>query len=306
MRDKFVKTILSILKNNKDVIIITGDLGFGVLKPIWDKFPNQIINAGIAEQNMIGFAAGLSIQGKIVYVYSIGNFPTLRPLEQVRNDVAYHNLNVKIISVGAGFSYGPLGVTHHATEDLSIIRSLPNFKVYSPCDDNDVEYCIYKSYKDFGPCYIRLGRNSYELDFLSINYDTFNYREVNNLSNIGIMFHGDISYEIYELNKLFNKANLKPNLYFFHTIKPLKTQNINNILNKNKVLFIVEEHSKIGGLSSSIKELITDFTNIKIITLAINDKFTSKVGDQAYLRFLNKINAKAIYKTIIENLENYL
>ena len=132
MRDTFVKTLLEIAKNDPNVHIITGDLGFGVLKPFWEQLPNQITNVGIAEQNMTGFATGLALEGKVVFTYSIGNFPTLRTLEQIRNDAAYHNANVKIVCVGGGFVYGSLGMSHHATEDIAIMRSLPDIKVFAP------------------------------------------------------------------------------------------------------------------------------------------------------------------------------
>ena len=106
MRDTFVRTLIDIAKKDKNVILVTGDLGFGVLKPYWEQLPDQFINAGIAEQDMTGFAAGLALEGKTVFTYSIGNFPTLRCIEQIRNDCAYHNANVKIVCVGGGFVYG--------------------------------------------------------------------------------------------------------------------------------------------------------------------------------------------------------
>ena len=134
MRDTFVKTLMHIAQKDKNVILITGDLGFGVLKPFWEKFPDQFINAGIAEQDMTGFAAGMALSGKTVFTYSIGNFPTLRCIEQIRNDCAYHNANVKIVCVGGGFTYGSLGMSHHATEDIAVMRALPNVTVMAPGD----------------------------------------------------------------------------------------------------------------------------------------------------------------------------
>ena len=158
MRDTFVKTLIDIAKKDKNVHLITGDLGFGVLKPFWEQLPDQFTNAGIAEQNMTSFAAGLALQGKTVFTYSIGNFPTLRALEQIRNDCAYHNANVKIVCVGGGFVYGPLGMSHHATEDLSIMRALPDVTVLAPGDLVEAEYATRAIYETEGTCYLRLGR----------------------------------------------------------------------------------------------------------------------------------------------------
>ena len=134
MRDTFVRTLITLAKNNPNIELFTGDLGFGVLKPFWEQLPDQFVNAGIAEQNMTAAAAGAAGEGKIVFTYSIGNFPTLRCLEQIRNDCAYHDANVKIVCVGGGFVYGSLGMSHQATEDIAVMRALPNVAVLCPGD----------------------------------------------------------------------------------------------------------------------------------------------------------------------------
>src|SRR5438477_1337258 len=133
MRDQFVKTLTALAETNSRIMLVTGDLGFGVLTGFKERFPRQHLNVGVAEQNMTGVATGLALEGRIVFTYSIANFPTLRCLEQVRNDVCYHEANVKIVSIGGGFSYGALGISHHATEDLAIFRALPNMAVVARC-----------------------------------------------------------------------------------------------------------------------------------------------------------------------------
>ena len=125
MRDAFVAELIAIARSDSRVMLLTGDLGFGVLTPFADAFPRQFVNVGVAEQNLTGLATGLALSGHVVFTYSIGNFPTLRCLEQIRNDVCYHDANVKVVAIGGGFSYGALGVSHHATEDLAIMRALP-------------------------------------------------------------------------------------------------------------------------------------------------------------------------------------
>ena len=158
MRDTFVKTLIELAKKDKNIELVTGDLGFGVLKPYWEQLPEQFINAGIAEQNMTTMAAGMALEGKTVFTYSIGNFPTIRCLEQIRNDCAYHNANVKIVCVGGGFVYGSLGMSHHATEDLALLRALPGVVVMAPGDLVEAE-CATKAIAEYpGTCYLRLGR----------------------------------------------------------------------------------------------------------------------------------------------------
>ena len=132
MRDVFISKLSELISEFPEIILITGDLGFGVLDKFKESFPNNFINAGVAEQNMTGIATGMALEGKIVFTYSIANFSTLRCLEQIRNDACYHEVNVNIVSIGGGFSYGPLGISHHSTEDLSIMRSLPEISVIVP------------------------------------------------------------------------------------------------------------------------------------------------------------------------------
>ena len=125
MRDTFIRELTKLAEVDDSIFLITGDLGFGVLENFAKRFPRQYLNIGVAEQNMTGVATGLALEGRIVFTYSIANFPTLRCLEQIRNDACYHDANVKIVSVGCGMSYGPLGVSHHATEDISILQRAP-------------------------------------------------------------------------------------------------------------------------------------------------------------------------------------
>jgi len=158
MRDTFVRTLITLAKNNPNIELFTGDLGFGVLKPFWEQLPDQFVNAGIAEQNMTAAAAGAAGEGKIVFTYSIGNFPTLRCLEQIRNDCAYHDANVKIVCVGGGFVYGSLGMSHQATEDIAVMRALPNVAVLCPGDPAEAEAATKAIAEYPGTCYLRLGR----------------------------------------------------------------------------------------------------------------------------------------------------
>ena len=158
MRDAFTRALMREAAKDDRLMLVTGDLGFGVLKPFWETYPEQFVNAGIAEQSMTGLAAGLAKTGRTVLTYSIGNFPTLRCLEQIRNDCAYHNLNVKVVCVGGGFVYGSLGMSHHATEDMAIMRALPGVTVFTPGDPAEVEAIVPVMLKTPGTCYLRLGR----------------------------------------------------------------------------------------------------------------------------------------------------
>ena len=156
MRTAFIKQLVEEAAINDKIFLIVGDLGYSVVEMFAEKYPERFLNAGIAEQNMIGVAAGLAKEGYNVYVYSIGNFPTLRCMEQIRYDVAYHNLNVKIVSVGAGYAYGSLGASHHATEELGMMRTIPNMVICSPGDPVEAQVISTVSANYEGPMYLRL------------------------------------------------------------------------------------------------------------------------------------------------------
>ena len=156
MRKAFVKTLIELAEKDERICLLTGDLGFHALEEFKDKFPGRFLNCGIAEQNMAGMAAGLALCGKKPYIYSIVPFVTLRCLEQIRNDICYQNLDVKIIGIGGGFSYGTLGSTHSVMEELAILRTLPNMTVLCPADAFETEELILKSYQTKNPTYIRI------------------------------------------------------------------------------------------------------------------------------------------------------
>lgn len=158
MRTAFLKVLEELAAEDPRINLVTGDLGFTVFEPFIKRFPKQFLNAGVAEQNMTGLAVGMALSGKIVFTYSIANFPTLRCLEQIRNDGCYHKANLKVVSVGGGLAYGALGSSHQATEDLAIMRALPGMTVIAPGDPWEVEAAIRAVAAHPGPCYLRLGK----------------------------------------------------------------------------------------------------------------------------------------------------
>ena len=158
MRTAFFKTLVEIAETDLRINLVVGDLGFGVVEPFVQRFPDRFLNVGVAEQNMSGVAAGMALCGKTVFTYSIANFPTLRCLEQIRNDICYHRANVKIVAVGGGLMYGALGMTHHATEDLAIMRALPEMTVVAPGDPLEAAHATRALAATPGPGYLRLGR----------------------------------------------------------------------------------------------------------------------------------------------------
>lgn len=302
MRDTFVKTLVELAKKNKNIELVTGDLGFGVLKPFWEQCPNQFTNAGIAEQNMTGIAAGMALSGKIVFTYSIGNFPTLRCLEQIRNDCAYHNANVKIVCVGGGFSYGSLGMSHQATEDLAIMRALPNVAIFAPGDLVEAEE-ITKAIVDYpGTCYLRLGRGGEKRIHDKIdNFQIGKAIKIKDGKDIAIFSTGAIFDEVLDAYNELVKNGISPIVYTFPTVKPIDKETIMEVAKKCKYIFTVEEHNVVGGFGSAVSEVVSTIPVEKatVKEIGLNDEYSVEVGNQKYLRKEYGLDANSIEKTII-------
>lgn len=292
MRTKFINRLIEEAKVNDKIFLIVGDLGYHVVEPFAEAFPDRFLNVGIAEQNMAGVAAGLAMTGYNVYVYSIGNFPTLRCLEQIRNDIAYHHANVKIISVGAGYAYGCLGATHQATEDIGAIRVIPNMVVATPGDPIEAETIANLSATYDGPMYIRLGKagektvHTDTLDNLHIG-DILPLRENGNAT--AVIACGSI---LEKARQAIDEQNLPYDLYSIPFVKPLNKQQLKSIAESHsKGLIVMEEHQKSCGVGSAILEQLSDMYNAlelasfpKVKRLAISDEFLQVVGNQNYLR----------------------
>ena len=284
MRAAFIKTLEELAAKDKNLIFITGDLGYNVIENFQKKFPKQFINAGVAEQNMTGMAAGLALSGKTVFTYSIANFPSLRPLEQVRNDICYHNANVKIISIGAGFMYGGLGATHHATEDIAIMRALPNMVVISPADGIDTELATRAIVEWNGPCYLRLGKD-HKIYKKPYAFKIGKAHTVRNGKDITLISTGNILKEALEASDELKKQKINARVVNMHTVKPIDRTTIRKAAQETKGIVTIEEHSVIGGLGSAVAETLADLgfqTKLKII--GIPDTFSKYVGDEEFLK----------------------
>lgn len=307
MRDTFVKTLIELAKKDKNIELVTGDLGFGVLKPYWEQLPEQFINAGIAEQNMTTMAAGMALEGKTVFTYSIGNFPTIRCLEQIRNDCAYHNANVKIVCVGGGFVYGSLGMSHHATEDLALLRALPGVVVMAPGDLVEAE-CATKAIAEYpGTCYLRLGRGGEKRIHDNIeNFQIGKAIKINDGEKVALFSAGAIFDEVQEACKLLNEEGINPALYTFPTIKPIDKDVIEKYASEFDYVVTVEEHNIVGGFGGAVSEVMAEMKNKKaqLIRIGLNDIYSSIVGSQKYLRDQYGMSAKKIAQRVMDVMKN--
>ena len=306
MRTSFIKALEDFV--TPETMLITGDLGFGVLVDFWKKHPKNFLNAGVAEQNMTGLAVGMALTGKKVFTYSIANFNTLRCLEQIRNDIAYHDVNVTVVSVGGGLAYGSLGISHHATEDLAIMRTIPNMKVFAPGDTKEA-YEITRRIiqEDMGPVYLRIGRAGEATLHSDENISKLEIGKPLPLcqsksKKIALLSIGGMLEIAKNVHDLLNKEmNIDSSVYSFHTLKPFNKNAVLEIVKQYEFVFTLEEHSLIGGFSSAVMESFIGEKGIdtgKIHSFALPSEFTSKVGDQNYLREHYGISTEKIFNSI--------
>ena len=285
MRDAFIESLSKIAENDKDIFLITGDLGFGVLDNFAEKFPSQFLNVGVAEQNMTGIATGLALSGYKVFTYSIANFTTLRCLEQIRNDACYHNANVNVVSIGGGFGYGALGMSHHATEDLSIMRALPNLLVTAPSSISEVKKLTRELYESSSPSYLRLDK-SHAKGPKKASIELGKALKIREGKDLTIISCGGILDEAIKAADLLEKEGIDLRILSMHTIKPLDHHSIDAAVKETGGIITLEENNILGGLGSAVAEHCLTSNHIPNFfhRIGINDEYSSIVGDQNFLR----------------------
>ena len=297
MRDAFVRALGGLAESDPRIFLITGDLGFGVLTEFAKRRPRQFLNVGVAEQNMTGVAAGLALEGRIVFTYSIGNFPTLRCLEQVRNDACYHDANVKIVAIGGGFSYGALGVSHHATEDLAILRSLPRLSVVAPGDRWEAAEGTRALAATPGTAYLRLDKSSApDTSRPGERFELGRARRLREGTDLTIVSTGGILGVALEAAAELNGHGIECRVLSMHTLKPFDADAIFAAARETDGILSVEEHSVIGGLGSAVAETCLEAGVIPrfFARIGLRDEFSSIVGGQDYLRARYGMDARAI------------
>ena len=247
VRDAFLAELTTLAATDERVTLITGDLGFGVLTEFAERFPSQFINAGVAEQNMTGIAAGMALEGYKVNTYSIANFTTLRCLEQIRNDVCYHDADVTVVSVGGGFSYGQLGVSHFATEDLAILRALPNMTVVAPTDTWETRILTKQMSLQRGPKYLRLDKGSAGLPPDPSSVQLGKIRTVRHGSDLTLIATGAILKEALAAAAELSDKGIEARVLAVHTVKPLDEVPLLAAAHETGGIVTVEEHTTLGG-----------------------------------------------------------
>lgn len=291
MRTTFIQTLIAEAQQDPNIFLLCGDLGYSVLEPFAAAFPDRFLNVGIAEQNMVGIAAGLSLEGYTVFCYSIGNFPTLRAMEQIRYDVAYHDANVKIIAVGGGYAYGPLSTSHHTTEELGMLRTIPGMVVTAPGDPAEVEAMTAFIARYRGPCYMRLNKAGEPRLHAAPPALTLGgivpLRAIDG-ATAAVFATGDM---VGYAARYLAQHGARVDLYSFPFINPIDTAQLAVLAGRYTDIATLEEHQANGGFGSAVLERLHDLLSAGTLTrlpairrIAIPNAFVSSAGSQDFLR----------------------
>lgn len=257
MRTAFIQQLCDLATQDERIWLVCGDLGYSVLEAFSDKFPQRYLNAGVAEQNMTGIAAGLALAGKTVFTYSIANFPVMRCLEQIRNDVCYHNLNVKIVAVGGGLAYGSHGYTHHGVEDLAVMSALPNLIVAAPADPIEARAITSILVAHPGPAYIRLGKAGEPvLHAADIRVELGKAIMVADGSDLTIISTGGMLGTVLKAAEQLRLLGIRARIISMPFLCPLDTAAILDAAEQTGSILTVEEHGP-GGLGTVVAETLT-------------------------------------------------
>ena len=300
MRNAFADEVTNLAAEDHRIVLLSGDIGNRLFDKLRENTPQQFLNCGIAEGNMMSVAAGMGLCGLRPIVYTITPFTTTRCLEQIRVDVAYHNSPVIIVGTGSGLSYASLGPTHHSLEDFAILRAIPNIQILAPWDAPSLRVSLRQALGSNVPTYIRIGKKG-EKDITPIS----------NVPSIGtgltlqqghefcIVATGTIAHETIKVSQMLKEVGYEHELVLLHTIKPTSTRAIESIVQRHKHVFVIEEHSKIGGLGESSEVINSRSGSLcKMTTFGTYDCFLPNVGCQEYALKYFKIDAQTIFKKI--------
>lgn len=274
--------------------LLTGDLGFSVLAEFSDRFPERFLNAGVAEQNMMGVAAGLALSGQVVLTYSIANFPVMRCLEQLRNDVCYHNLDVKTVSVGAGLTYGAHGYTHHATEDLAVMRALPNMTVMAPGDPVEARLAVGAMLERPGPCYLRLGKSGEPVVHATDPaFEIGRAIVVRKGDDVALISTGGALNITVEAAALLEAQGVSARVLSMHTVEPLDSSAVASAAAETSLIATIEPHSPVGGLRDAVLAAIP-LVAPRILSFSIPREMVARVGSCEHLMSTAGLTSSAI------------
>lgn len=302
MQSAYIGKLMELAERDRNVLHILADSGTGYDEMFRRNFPEQIYNFGICEENMVAAAAGMATVGKIPFVFTAGAFLAYRSLEFIRDDVCFQNLNVKIVGMGSGLAWSSLGPTHHTTEDIAVLRAIPNLMILSPSTPRQVAAAMEIAYAHKGPVYIRIGMN-HEKEFFEKDYrmEVSQCDVLRDGGHITVFTTGSILEEVISAADLLKEDSIYVNVLNAGTMKPFDEAAVSHYAKSSSLLVTVEEHNIYGGLGSIVAEILAENgIGTKLTRIGIRDVFASGYGTHQAVRRANKLDAVSIYHQIRE------
>lgn len=301
MRNAFIRALTAAAATDDRIVFLTGDLGFKLFDDFAVRYPGRFMNVGVAEATMAGVAAGLALEGKKPFIYSIVPFATLRCYEQIRNDVCYHEANVTVVGVGGGYSYGPNGPTHHALEDIAVMRALPNMTIMCPGDPAETEAAVHALARHHGPAYLRLGRAGEPAVHPGpVSLGIGDSLELRAGKDVVLLATGNMLATAVRVGDLLGERGLGCRVLSMPTVKPLDVVTVDGAFASGAVVATLEEHSLIGGFGSAVAERLAESgRSVRFKRFAAPDRFSHTCGDQEFHRAATGLDAPAIADALV-------
>jgi len=295
MRNTFINRIVKECEKRDDIFIIAGDAGYGVFDEFQKKYPDRFLNLGVAEQNMMSFAGGLSLSGFKVIVYNIIPFLLYRCYEQVRNDICYQRLPVVLVGIGSGITYAPAGVTHYSIEDIGLCQTLPNLEVFSPIDPVEADLCADYALNAKNPVYVRLAKRGEPVIHKDKNFNIHEPQLLYDGEKIAIVFHGSISEEVIDAVEILHKKHIYPKVISCPKIQPINKSRCEMLFSNIEIIICIEEHYQNCGFGGILKK---EFSNKKIDVLAVDYNFIHQIYNTKGMRKYFNIDSNYISKRV--------
>jgi len=303
VRTAFVDRLCALAAEDERVWLLTGDLGFSVLERFADAFPSRFVNAGVAEQNMVGVAAGLALSGKVPFLYSIANFPVMRCLEQIRNDVCYHALDVKIVSVGGGMVYGPQGYTHHGVEDIAVMTAMPGMTVLAPADPLEAKWAAGAALSRCGPVYVRLGKAGDPM--LHESEPTIEIGRAILVAcgnDVTLISTGAALAISLAASHELALHGVSARVLSMPSVKPIDVPELVRAATDTQLIATIEEHGPVGGLFSAVLETVAPLGAAPCLRFALQAEPSLVAGSNAFLRECAGLDPQSISASILAAL----
>lgn len=304
MRGAFARSLIELAEQDSRILLLTADLGYMVLEPFADKFPDRFFNVGVAEQNMVGVATGLAEAGFIPYLYSIATFAALRPYEFLRNGPILHQLPVRIVGVGGGFEYGSAGVTHYGLEDIGVMRLQPGLTLIAPADHQQARSALLSTWNLPGPIYYRLGKDDKAtVPGLDGRFEIGHAQVVRTGDDLLILAMGSISTEAVAAADVLKSKGLSSEVAIVASLTPAPSEDLTALLSRFSVVLTVEAHYLVGGLSSLVSEVVaTQGLGCRVVRCAVDSMPIGRSGSQEYMNQAYGLSSQALAETAIRAL----